>query len=68
MPRFVTVAETAEMLRLSVETIRNYCDDGRLPYVRFVPNGRSPRLIPSEAVEALIAAHTFPAATEGQSR
>jgi len=58
VPRFLTIAETAEMLRLSVDTIRGYCEDGRLPSVRFVSNGRSPRLVPSEAVEAFIAAHT----------
>ena len=31
---FLTVAEVAEMLKLNQQTVRNWLDAGKLPYVR----------------------------------
>lgn len=61
MPRLLTVPETAEYMRVSVSTIRNYIHDGRLPVVRY-SGGSARRLIPVDAIDALIAAHTHRAA------
>ena len=60
MPTLLTVPETAEALRLSVKTIYQYTQTGRLPSVRY-SGGKARTLIPADAVEAFIAAHTRPA-------
>lgn len=49
--RFLTVAEVAELMRVSNMTVYRMVESGRLPAVRF---GRSYR-IPESALEAAIA-------------
>lgn len=59
MSKLLTLAEVAEILRVSVDTVRRYSDDGRLPYVRYgTGTSGTRRLIPADAVERFIAAHT----------
>ncbi len=56
-PRFLTIPEAAEIMRLSAESVRDYTTAGILPYVRWTGGG-SKRLIPVDALEAFIAART----------
>ncbi|MBX3196136.1 MAG: helix-turn-helix domain-containing protein [Schumannella sp.] len=49
--RFLTVAEVAELMRVSNMTVYRMVESGKLPAVRF---GRSYR-IPESAIEAVIA-------------
>ena len=59
--RFLTVAEVADMMRVSSMTVYRLVRSGELPAVRF---GRSYR-IPESAVAAAV---ELPAARQGQSR
>ncbi|WP_285114419.1 helix-turn-helix domain-containing protein [Leifsonia sp. fls2-241-R2A-40a] len=54
--RFLTVAEVADMMRVSRMTVYRLVHSGELPAIRF---GRSFR-VPESAVEHLLQAATFP--------
>ena len=47
----LTVAEAADRLRVSVWTIRRWCDDGTLDHFR-LPGGH--RRIPATAIDAIV--------------
>lgn len=53
-PKYYTVNETADLLRVHQRTVRKWMDAGKLEYVKA---GRRV-LIPTEAVEAFIQAST----------
>jgi excisionase family DNA binding protein len=61
----LTVAEVAAMLKLNQQTIRNWIDAGKLPYVR---TGRSVRIKRSDFDRLIEAGYTAKTKPPGQDR
>jgi hypothetical protein len=55
LPRLCTVRETANTLRRSDKTIREYIATGRLEAIRLVQSNQARVLIPRDSIERLLA-------------
>ena len=58
MSTLLTVPEAAAALRVSVETVYRFARAGHLTTVRYASAGPARILIPADAIEAFVTAHT----------